>query len=134
MSEELKTIFGYLLLAMAIALALMIHINFGRHVVYAQAPVVAPAPAGQKIPDDIGVRIKDNQLQQTRLQNQMFQLAQQYQVAQQGIQDKTKELESLKREALEKAKLDPATNDVDVEKLVFISKAPPPAPNPPEKK
>jgi hypothetical protein len=92
----------------------------------------AAAPAGQKVPDDIGIRIKNNQLDAARLQNQMMQLSQQYQADQQAVEHGTQELASLKREALEKAKLDPATNDVDVEKLVFIAK---PAPSkPPEAK
>jgi hypothetical protein len=126
MSKELRVIVGSIAFMMVVIAVLMIH--SGPVQTFAQAPPVAPAPAGQKVPDDIGIRIKNNQLDAARLQNQMMQLSQQYQADQQAVEHGTQELASLKREALEKAKLDPATNDVDVEKLVFISKPVPPKP------
>jgi hypothetical protein len=95
-----------------------------------QAPT--PAPAGQKVPDDIALRIKNNQLDQARLQNQMLQMTQQYQADQQAIEKDNQEMNNLKAEALKAAKLDPATNDVDVERLVFVPKSAPP--KAPEKK
>lgn len=89
------------------------------------------APAGNKVPDDIGIRIKNNLLDQARIQNQQMQMAQQYQANQQAIQHDVQELDSLKEEAIKAVKKDPATTDVDVDKLVYISKAATPKPEPP---
>lgn len=98
------------------------------HVLAQEAAKSEPVPSGKKIPDDIGVRIRNVQLDQSHLQTQLLQLAQQYQADQQAIQHDNDELNSLKAEALKSASLDPATNDVDVERLQFITKPGPPKP------
>lgn len=96
-------------------------------------PTPAASPSGEKIPDDMELRMKNNLLDQARLQNQLLQLAQQYQVSQQAIQHDQQEMESMKGEALDKAKLDRATHDVDPEKGVFTSKSVSPKPAEPAK-
>lgn len=75
-----------------------------------------------KVPSDIGVRIRNVQLDQTRLQAQIVQLQAQYNADQQAIQHDEQELGMLKTEALATAKLDAAKYDVDTEKLIFITK------------
>ena len=97
---------------------------FSLAMVALQAP---PVPAGPKVPDDIGVRIRNNQLDQARLQNQLLQLAQQYQTAQQTIEHDKLEMGELKNEALKAAKLDASGWDVDVDKLQFVPKPAPPS-------
>lgn len=87
--------------------------------------------AGNKVPDDIGIRIKNNLLDQARIQNQQMQMAQQYQANQQAIEHDSQELNSLKAEAIKAAGKDPATTDVDVDRLVYIPKTAPPKPEPP---
>ena len=91
----------------------------------------APAESSQKVPDDMLVRMKNNLLDQARLQNELLQMAQRYQADQQAIQKDMQEMEGLKVEALDKSKLDRATHDVDPEKGVFIAKATPAAPSKP---
>jgi uncharacterized protein YciW len=86
------------------------------------APAEAKVPAGEKVPDEIALRIRNNQLDQARLQNQMAQMAQQYQVNQQAIVHDQQEMVSLKHEALSKANKDVNKWDVDEEHLVYIAK------------
>lgn len=81
-----------------------------------------------KLPSDIGVRIRNIQLDQARLQNTVAQLQQQYASIQQSLIHDQQELDSLKTEALGAAKLD-ATWDVDLDKLEFVAK-PKPTPAP----
>lgn len=76
----------------------------------------------QKVPDNIGVRIRNIQLDQTRTQAQNLQLQQQYSTNQQTLQHDQGELDSLKKEALAGAKLDPVGWDVDLESLEFVAK------------
>lgn len=76
-----------------------------------------------KVPAEIAVRIRNVQLDQSRIQAQVLQLQAQYATDQQTLAHDQGELDSLKKEALAAAKLDPATNDVDLEKLEFITKA-----------
>src|SRR5580698_3140593 len=77
--------------------------------------------AGNKVPDDISVQIRNTQLDQSRLQTQILQIQQQY------TNDQAK-LESLKAEALAACtKQDATTGDVDMEKLECVPK-PKPAP------
>jgi hypothetical protein len=76
----------------------------------------------QKVPSDIGVRIRNVQLDQSRIQSQILQLQQQYTTDQATLQHDQGELDSLKKEALASAKLDPAGWDVDLEKLEFVGK------------
>lgn len=96
------------------------------------APAIAKPPAGEKVPDEIALRIRNNQLDQARIQNQMAQMAQQYQADQQAIQHDQQEMVSLKHEALNKANKDVEKWDVDEDKLVYIAK--PPAPKTETKK
>lgn len=79
-----------------------------------------------RIPDNVGVRIRNVQLDQARLQNQVAQLQAQYQNVQRALADDDKQLESLKTVALTSANLDAARYDVDLEKLTFIAKPEPP--------
>lgn len=92
------------------------------------------AAESNKVPADIGVRIRTNQLDQSRLQNQMTQIQSQYFADQQAVQHDQTEMESLKKEALAAAKQDPATTDVDVEKLEFVPKPAAPKSAQPEAK
>lgn len=80
--------------------------------------VWADAP---KVPAEIGVRIRNVQLDQARIQSQILQLQNQYQAMQQTLQHDAGELDSLKKEALASAKLD-STWDVDLDKLEFVAK------------
>lgn len=84
-----------------------------------------------KVPAEIGVRIKSVLLDQARTQNRMSQTQLQWLQSPQGLQfvqdQKTvqsdqDELEKLKKEAMQTAKVDALTHDVDVEKLEFIDK------------
>jgi hypothetical protein len=102
--------------------------------VFVLATLALLAAESNKIPADIGVRIRTNQLDQSRLQNQMTQIQSQYFADQQAIQHDQTELDSLDKEALAAAKLDPATNSVDNDKLEFVTKAAPPKPVQPEVK
>jgi hypothetical protein len=101
-----------------------------RHAVHAQAPAAtpaAPAPGAQKVPDSIGVRIRNVQLDQEHVKTNIIQLQNAYaEQNKQGLSD-AHELDLLKKEALESAKLDPKEWTVDVDHLVF-AKIPPPAP------
>lgn len=76
----------------------------------------------QKVPDDIAVRATRILLDQSRIQNQITQLQIQYQTDMETIKHDASELESIKKEALATAKLDPAGWDVDFEKLEFVGK------------
>jgi hypothetical protein len=75
-----------------------------------------------KVPAEIGVRITKNLLDQSRIQNQMYQLQNQYTADQQTIQHDQAELDNLKKEALTAAQKDPAGWDVNVETLEFVAK------------
>lgn len=75
-----------------------------------------------KVPPDIGVRIKNVQLDQARVTTQMLQLQAQYQADQNQIQHDAGELTDLNNEALTAAKVDATKYTVDDEKLEFIAK------------
>lgn len=130
-----RNIFAFLVLI--VGLSILFYINRQPLHIFAQNVPAAPAtekatPPGEKIPDDIGLRIRNNQLDQARIQNQMAQMAQQYQADQAAITHDQQEMVSLKHEALNKANKDVDKWDVDEEKLVYIPK--PPAPKPEAKK
>lgn len=93
--------------------AVLIFCAFGMSVI-----VLADSP---KLPPEIGVRIRNVQLDQSRLQNEILRLTSQYQGDQQALQHDQTELDSIKKEALTGAKLD-GTWDVDLEKLEFVGK------------
>lgn len=90
-----------------------------------------PADDPMKVPAEIGVRIRNVQLDQSRQQNLLTQLQIQYQQTQQTIERDTHELDLLKTEALSTAKLDKEKYDIDFEKLIFFPK---PAAPPKDKK
>lgn len=75
-----------------------------------------------KLSSDSIKEIRDIQLDQSRLQTQSLQLQVQYNAIQQELQHDTTELETSKERALAAAKLDPKEYDVDLDKLVFITK------------
>ena len=90
----------------------------------------------KKVPTEIGLQIKNLQLDQARLQAEISQLqlqwlqtpaGQRFMADQQSIQHDIGELETLKRQALSESKLDPNEYDVDAEKLEFVAKPKPPA-------
>jgi hypothetical protein len=85
-----------------------------------------------KVPAEIGVRIRNVQLDISRIQNQVLQLQTQYNADQATLTHDQGEMDSLKKEALAAAKLDPAGWNVDEEKLEFVAKPKPAAA--PEKK
>jgi hypothetical protein len=96
---------------------------------------VLRAAEGNKVPDDIALRIRTVQYDQAQKQNEATQMyiawltspqGKTYDADQQTIQHDQQELDSLKKEALTTAKLDAATNDVDMQKLEFITKPKPP--------
>lgn len=101
-------------------------------VVFVLATIGLLADSGnQKVPSDIGVRIRNIQLDVSRKQadatNQYIAWltspqGKQYDADQQTIQHDQGELNSLKTEALTTAKLDAKDYDVDVEKLEFVAK------------
>ncbi len=93
--------------------------------VFILAATAVAADAPSKVPAEIGVRIRNVQLDQSRIQTQIMQLQQQYTADQQTLQHDTDELASLQKEALTAAKLDPAAYGVDLEKLEFVAKPKP---------
>jgi len=80
------------------------------------------------VPDALGIKIRDAQLEQTRAQAQQMQIVQQYQQLQSTLQDDTKKLQALKDQALKEAGLDPKEWTVDEEHLTFVKLAAPPEP------
>lgn len=80
------------------------------------------ADNSMKVPADLGVRIRNVQLDISRTQTQMLQMANQYQQFQTQLNHDQGELDSLKKEAITAAKLDNDKYDLDVEKLEFVSK------------
>ena len=77
------------------------------------AAVVMAADVPLKVSDDVGIRIKNVQLDQARIQTEMLQLQVRYTTDQ-------NELTSLNKEALATAKLDDKKFTVDDEKLIFV--------------
>jgi hypothetical protein len=84
--------------------------------------VLRAAENSNKVPAEIGVRIRNVQLDISRVQTQNLQLQQQYLTNNNTLQHDQGELDDLKKEALTAAHQDPATTDVDVEKLEFVAK------------
>lgn len=78
-----------------------------------------------KVPSDLGVRIRNVQLDQARQGQVMTQLQLQYQATQKTLDQDQHELDDLKKEAFETLKLDPTRYDVDLEKLVLNPKPAP---------
>lgn len=90
-----------------------------------------------KLSDSFHSRIRDVQYDQQKLQNEMTQIYLQWAQSPQGkryaadqetIQHDQGEIDSIKKEALAAAKLDPQQWDVDVEKAEFVTKPKPTAP------
>jgi hypothetical protein len=92
------------------------------------AAVASLIAADTKVPADIGVRIRNVQLDVSRIQTQLLQLQQQYQTDQTTLQHDQGELDDLKKEALTAQHLDAKDWDVDTEKLEFVAKPKPAAP------
>jgi hypothetical protein len=86
----------------------------------AAAVMAADAPP-IKVPSDIGIRIKNVQLDQARVQAQMLQLQVQYNTDQSTLTNDTNELNKLNKEALDTASLDEKKFTVDDEKLEFVA-------------
>src|SRR6267142_4209599 len=86
------------------------------------ATTLIAAEGNPKVPADIGVRIRNVQLDQARIQTQMLQLQQQYQSGQERLQHDQGELDQLKKEAFTADKKDPAGWDIDLDKLEFVGK------------
>jgi hypothetical protein len=104
--------------------------------VRAQSPAATPAdPAtagGPKVPDSIGLRFRNVQLDQEHTRTNIMQLQAAYAEQNKQSMSDAHEIEMLKKEALENLKLDPKEWDIDVDKLVAVKR--PPAPAPAEKK
>jgi TolA-binding protein len=84
--------------------------------------VLRAAESSNKVPAEIGVRIRNVQLDISRVQTQNLQLQQQYLTNTQTLQHDQGELDDLNKEALAAGKQDPATTTVDDEKLEFVAK------------
>jgi glucose dehydrogenase len=109
--------------------------------VRAQSPAATPAqngdqsaatPGAQKVPDSIGLRFRNVQLDQEHTRTNIMQLQAAYAEQNKQSMSDAHEIEMLKKEALENLKLDPKEWDIDVDKLVAVKR--PPAPAPAEKK
>ena len=84
------------------------------------AAVVMAADVPLKVSDDVGIRIKNVQLDQARIQTEMLQLQARYTTDQGTLNNDQNELTSLNKEALATAKLDDKKFTVDDEKLIFV--------------
>lgn len=86
--------------------------------------------AVQKVPDDIGVKIRTIQVDQTRRQDELPLLANRYKEDQDALTKDAAQIEDLKKEAFDRLKADSAKWDVNMETLTLVAKPAPPPPPP----
>jgi len=122
----MKEIRGFL-----VVLVLVLFFSLIATIAQTPAPNAPIATGSIKVPDEVGVKIRDVQLDETKLENQLLQLSQQYQADQKKIENDEKRLVELKAEALKAANLEAESDqwDVDIDKLQIMAK-----PKPAEKK
>lgn len=75
-----------------------------------------------KVSPEISVRIRNIQHDQDKISSQMLTMQIQYQQMQASFTHDAGELDTIKKEALSDAKLDPEKFDLDLEKLQFVAK------------
>jgi hypothetical protein len=88
----------------------------------ALAGTLSAIPVDEKVPPEIQVRMRNVQLDQERVKNNLLQLQRAADGMQQQLKHDDDELKSLASEAVAAAKLDPAKWTVDFDKLQFTAK------------